>query len=152
MTFVRQIKLGIDLVQPLQPAPTPMKFLKQNPESLGEEKKERKKKTTSCTLDCRSVLAQVLQSGLITTLKSASKFPFKPVIALISLSPAKMRALARRVHCGPLTKEQSGGAGNGSDVQLLLLTWAFSGPLHSPRDRTLACAAATPAGKSPCMT
>lgn len=39
MTFVRQIKLGIDLVQPLQPAPTPMKFLKQNPESLRKEKK-----------------------------------------------------------------------------------------------------------------
>lgn len=40
MTFVRQIKLGIDLVQPLQPAPTPMKFLKQNPESLREGKKK----------------------------------------------------------------------------------------------------------------
>lgn len=41
MTFVRQIKLGIDLVQPLQPAPTPKKFLKQNPESLWKEKKKK---------------------------------------------------------------------------------------------------------------
>lgn len=51
MTFVKQIQLGIDLVQPLQPAPTPGKFLKQNPESLERKgKKKEKEKGTNPAL------------------------------------------------------------------------------------------------------